>query len=210
MQFKTMTVLVIDDSRDVHTQVQIFLRSTVATIHSADSVATAYALLGLEEGGRPNAAIDLILMDINMEEVNGIAATKRIKAVPEFQDVPVLMITGDTSKESLMAAFAAGAVDYITKPLNKIELVARVHSFLKLKAEIDARKMREKELAEALAQIKELKGLLPICAACKKIRNDEGAWQQLETYISEHSAADFTHSICPECCRSLYPDVEID
>lgn len=210
MRFDTMSILVVDDSLDVHTQLKIFLRPTAATLHCADSVAAAFEYLGLAKGGQVNEAIDLILMDISMEGINGIEATRRIKAAAEFQDVPVLMITGDTSKESLMAAFAAGAVDYITKPLNKIELVARVSSFLKLKAEIDARKMREKELAEALVQVKALKGLLPICAACKKIRDDGGYWQQLETYIIEHSEAAFTHSICPECCHRLYPDLDID
>jgi DNA-binding response OmpR family regulator len=205
-----MAVLVVDDSHDVHNQLQVFLRSGgVENLHFADSVAAAYQLLGLVPGGRPNLAIDLILMDINMADTNGIEATRRIKAVAEFQDVPVLMITGDSSKESLMAAFEAGAVDYITKPLNKVELVARVRSFLKLKAEIDARKKREQELEEAISQIKALKGLLPICASCKKIRKDDGYWQQIESYIKEHSEAEFTHSICPECAKRLYPDLDI-
>jgi hypothetical protein len=54
--------------------------------------------------------------------------------------------------------------------------------------------------------VKTLSGLLPICAACKKVRDDQGYWQQIENYISAHSEADFTHSICPECARRLYPD----
>ena len=137
MPFATMGVLVVDDSRDVHNQLKVFLRAGgVENLHFADSVAAAYEMLGLTPEGTPNRAIDLILMDINMAETDGIAATRAIKSVAAFYDVPVLMITGDTSKESLMAAFEAGAVDYITKPLNKVELVARVRSFLKLKAEI--------------------------------------------------------------------------
>ena len=66
------------------------------------------------------------------------------------------------------------------------------------------------ELREALDNIKRLKGLLPICANCKKIRNDDGYWQQVETYIHEHSEADFTHGICPDCARELYPDIYDD
>lgn len=210
-QLEAMSILVVDDSLDVHNQLNIFLRSGgVTNLHFVDSGAAAFELLGLTDGVQPNLSIDLILMDINMEEINGIEATRRIKAVQEFQDVPVLMINGDTSKESLIAAFEADAVDYITKPLNKIELVARVRSFLKLKAEIDARKMREKELAEALAQVKELKGLLPICASCKKIRKDDGYWQQIEMYIIEHTEAQFTHGICPDCCKQLYPELDLD
>lgn len=210
MEFNTMCVLLVDDSHDVHNQLKIFLRyGGVENLLFADSTAAAYDLLGLVEGGRPNLSIDLILMDIYMADINGIEATRRVKAVPEFQDVPVLMITGDTSKESLSAAFEAGAVDYITKPLNKIELVARVRSFLKLKGEVDARKMREKELADALSQIKVLSGLLPICAACKQIRKADGSWQSIEGYVREHSEANFTHSICPDCCQKLYPELDI-
>ncbi len=61
------------------------------------------------------------------------------------------------------------------------------------------------ELTEALGQVKTLSGLLPICASCKKIRDDKGYWQQVETYIRKHSEADFTHGICPECVQRLYP-----
>jgi len=64
-----------------------------------------------------------------------------------------------------------------------------------------------RELQSALSKVKQLSGLLPICAACKKIRNDQGYWQQIEAYIHEHSDAEFSHSICPECFRQLYPDL---
>lgn len=65
------------------------------------------------------------------------------------------------------------------------------------------------ELETALANIKKLSGLLPICSQCKKIRDDKGYWQQLEEYIQDHSEAEFTHGICRECTRKLYPDFEI-
>jgi CheY-like chemotaxis protein len=207
MESEKMSVLVVDDSHDVHNIIKVFLRvAGLETLHFADSASTAYEILGITEGGRPNLSIDLILMDIQIGDINGIEVTRRIKAVQEFQDVPVLMITGDLSKESLQAAFEAGAVDYITKPFNKAEFLARVCSFLNLKAEIDTRKKREKELEAALDQIKSLKGLLPICASCKKIRKDDGYWQQIESYIGEHSEAEFSHSICPDCAGKLYPE----
>lgn len=62
------------------------------------------------------------------------------------------------------------------------------------------------ELEESLAQVKMLSGLLPICASCKKIRNDQGYWQQVEVYISENSDAEFSHGICPDCMKRLYPE----
>ena len=82
--------------------------------------------------------------------------------------------------------------------------------------EIDERKRveeeREKlinELQEALNKVKTLSGLLPICASCKKVRDDSGYWNQIEVYIRDHSEADFSHSICPDCAKELYPDLDI-
>lgn len=75
-----------------------------------------------------------------------------------------------------------------------------------------AEEKREKtifNLQEALAKVKTLSGLLPICASCKKVRDDTGYWNQIESYIRDHSEADFSHSICPQCAKELYPDLEI-
>lgn len=86
-----------------------------------------------------------------------------------------------------------------------------------MKDEIEVRKKteadREKlidELQLALDQIKTLEGILPICMHCKKIRDDQGYWNQIEKYIDEHSAAKFSHGICPECLKEHYPDLDID
>jgi len=78
--------------------------------------------------------------------------------------------------------------------------------------EMKAEEEREKlvlELQGALENVKTLSGLLPICANCKKIRDDKGYWNQIEAYISDHSEADFSHSICPECAKKLYPDLDL-
>jgi hypothetical protein len=69
---------------------------------------------------------------------------------------------------------------------------------------------RAAKLEKALIEIKQLSGLLPICASCKKIRDDKGYWNQIEAYISQHSEAQFSHSVCPECFQKLYPDIELE
>jgi hypothetical protein len=74
-----------------------------------------------------------------------------------------------------------------------------------VKADLDERKMLLEEIQKALSEVKLLSGLLPICASCKKIRDDKGYWKRIETYISAHSEAQFTHGICPECAKRLYP-----
>jgi hypothetical protein len=68
-------------------------------------------------------------------------------------------------------------------------------------------KDRTRELTDALSEIKTLRGIIPICSNCKQIRDDEGLWSQIETYISDHSEAEFTHGYCPECVKELYPDM---
>jgi DNA-binding response OmpR family regulator len=85
-------------------------------------------------------------------------------------------------------------VDYITKPFQQAEVLARIKTHVMLRK-------RERQLEQALAEIKTLSGILPICAYCKQIRNDQGYWQQVEDYISQHSKAMFSHGICPDCYR---------
>jgi hypothetical protein len=89
------------------------------------------------------------------------------------------------------------------------------HELTLAQQEIERRKQAERErekligdLQEALSEVKTLRGFLPICAHCKKIRDDEGYWQQIEMYIQQRSEAQFSHGICPECARSLYPELE--
>ena len=66
------------------------------------------------------------------------------------------------------------------------------------------------ELQVALTEVRKLRGIIPICASCIKVRDDQGYWNQIESYIREHSEADFSHGICPECAKKLYPDLDID
>jgi FixJ family two-component response regulator len=134
-----------------------------------------------------------------------------------LRDIPIIVVTAKTDLDNLQAAFAAGAMDFINKPLNAVELLARVQSALLLKTEMDCRKKREQELRrsneelqQALREVKVLKGLVPICASCKKIRNDQGFWQQLEEYIQQHSEAEFSHGLCAPCIKKLYPGVYPD
>ena len=212
-----MGILIVDDSQDQ----QILLRAILVKaghtdLLSADSAKTAFPMLDMD-GEAPPTQIDLILMDILMPEMDGVEACRRIKSRPHLCDIPIIMVTANNDRSNLQAAFAAGAIDYITKPVNSLELLARASSALALKKEMDCRKAREEdlrrsndELQKALRDVKVLKGLIPICASCKKIRNDSGFWQQLEEYIGEHSEAEFSHGICQPCVKKLYPGIYQD
>ena len=159
------------------------------------------------------ATPDLILLDIMMPEMDGYEVCQHLKANEQTRAVPVIFLSALSDTKNKISAFAAGGVDYITKPFQSEEVLARVQTHLTIHSlqkmlQIRNEELQAKnyELAAALAQVKRLSGLLPICASCKKIRNDEGYWQQVEVYIREHSEADFSHGICPECMQKFYPD----
>ena len=169
---------------------------------------------------------DLILLDIMMPEVDGFEVCRRLSEIPESKAIPVIFLTAKTDKDDLLRGFEVGAVDYVTKPFNSAELLARVHTHLELKRARDRLKQAYQELADrntqlsllneelqkALKEIKTLQGILPICSNCKKIRkkgappDKQDSWMVLESYLREHTEAEFTHSICPECIRKLYPE----
>ncbi len=212
-----MAILIVDDSPDQH----LLLRSILTNaghneVLVADSAAAAFS--GLNLGGTHlSINIDLILMDVLMPDIDGVSACRQIKQQPHLRDIPIIMVTAQNDLNNLREAFSAGAMDYINKPVNGIELLARVSSALTLKKEMDCRKEREEELRRsneelqrALREVKVLRGLIPICASCKKIRNDGGFWQQLEEYIGEHSEAEFSHGLCQPCLKKLYPGVYQD
>ena len=102
--------------------------------------------------------------------------------------------------------FKVGGVDFITKPFQVEEVLARIDTHLTLRRLQVEREKKNKALEAALAEIKALQGLIPICSNCKNVRDDEGYWKQIELYIQEHSEATFSHSLCPDCIKLLYPE----
>lgn len=154
-----------------------------------------------------NAKPDLILLDVMMPGLSGFDVIKKIKEKKELQEIPVIFLTAKTEKEDVIQGVELGAVDYVTKPFNSTELLARVKNHIELKLSKDKLQRMNKELQQALNEIKTLKGLVPICASCKKIRDDNGYWQEVEHYVSAHTEADFSHGICPDCMKKLYPNV---
>lgn len=150
---------------------------------------------------------DLILLDIMMPNIDGYTLCRRLKEVEGKKDIPIIFVTARTGREDLIRGFEVGAVDYITKPFNSAELLARVRTHVSLYRANKRNEFLIAELRNALSQVKTLSGLLPICSGCKQIRDDDGYWRQVESYLADHADVTFTHGICPTCVRKQYPDL---
>jgi len=161
---------------------------------------------GVEQTGllRP----DVVLMDTEMPRLDGIEATRLIQ---EKHPTPVIMLTAYERLDIVEKAGSAGAGAYLVKPpsLKEIEraitiAIARFDDMMKLRRLNQELRDSNAQLQQALDKVKVLSGMLPICASCKKIRDDKGYWNQLEVYIESHSEALFSHGLCPECADKLY------
>ena len=154
---------------------------------------------------------DLILLDVIMPGMNGFEVARAIKAEESYSAIPIIFLTIMDTFEAEAQGFAAGCIDYLTKPFNLKLLKLRVHNHLELKRTNDLiREQRDlvtrqkEELEASLARIKRLEGIISICMHCKNIRSDDASWQRIEQYITEHSDAHFSHCICPSCHEQHY------
>jgi sigma-B regulation protein RsbU (phosphoserine phosphatase) len=134
--------------------------------------------------------IRFLIADWMMPVMDGLELCQRIRA-ERSSYVYIILLTGKDRKEDAVKGLDAGADDYIRKPFEWDELRARIRAGERILGLLD--------------RVKALSGLLPICASCKKIRDDKGHWQNVETYIRERSDTEFTHGYCPDCAKKLYP-----
>ncbi len=186
--------------------------TNVSIVLSARLESLGYRICGTAETGL--AAVqgvrrhdpDIITMDILLKgNMNGIEAAANIGA---FSDVPIIFMTCLSDQKIFERAIKTNPYGYIIKPYDTNELRSAIEI-----AAIRHEAKREREtliarLEKSLAEVKTLRGLLPICASCKKIRNqEENRWQRIEDYIASRSEIDFTHGICPDCSRRLYPNL---
>jgi DNA-binding response OmpR family regulator len=141
----------------------------------------------------------IAIVDWNMPGIDGPTLCQELRARPALSGMYVILLTGNQDRKDVIAGLESGADDYITKPFDWDELRARLLIGCRIVGLQMALEARVAELQAALANVRQLSGLLPICAYCKRIRDDADYWQQIEKYVAEHSGAQFTHGICPEC-----------
>ncbi len=193
-------VLVVDDEPS---NIKIIKETIKKYCHVSAAVSGKIALEIATSDNPP----DLILLDIVMPDMDGHEVCRRLQVHTRSKSIPIIFLTAKTSSEDETSGFELGAVDYITKPFNPMVVNARVKMHLELKQYRDQLEEKNRQLQKALDDIRQLSGIVPICAQCKKIRNDDGYWQQVEQFIATHLDTRFTHGYCPECYQEQVRDL---
>ena len=194
-----MKVLIADDEAIFRTVVRGILARAGHEV--VEALAGDQALAILDAPDAPPMAI----LDWMMPGLDGIDLCRTIRAREGRVAPYLILLTARDRREDVVSGLDAGADDYLTKPFDAGELRARVRVGARILALQQALADRVQALEQALGQVKQLEGLLPICAWCHKIRDDHNYWQSVERYVAERSTARFTHTICPDCRASVLP-----
>ncbi len=150
----------------------------------------------------------LAVLDWMMPGLDGAEVCRRVRQEMPLANMYLVLLTSLESRSHVVAGLDAGADDYLTKPFDPEELRARVHVGVRVITLQEKLAERVTELQAALANVKQLHGLLPICSYCKRIRGDDQYRQQVESYIADRSDAQFSHGICPPCYAKLEAEIE--
>lgn len=163
------------------------------------------AALRILESDEPPA---IAIIDWMMPKLDGLEVCRRVRAMKERPYLYLLLLTAKSQKEEVAAGLEAGADDYVIKPFDPDELRARLkvgQRVVHLERTL-ARKVND--LEQALADVRKLKKLIPICMYCKSVRDDQDYWHQIEEYIHTETGTDFTHGICPKCMARMQQEIK--
>jgi DNA-binding response OmpR family regulator len=190
-----MNVLIAEDDTPSRLMLQSLLTKWGYSVTTACDGNEAWRLL--EEQEHPQ----LVILDWLMPGIEGPEIVQRLRKREPDTPYYAIIITSRSNKDSAATALNSGADDFVGKPFDNDELRARVAVGYRVNALQKALSDNILELRRTLDRVKQLEGIIPICAYCKKIRDDQDDWNQLEQYISDHSEARFSHGICPHCAE---------
>ena len=188
-----MKVLLAEDDLASREMLQTILKRMELDVVSCADGDLAWEILQAEN--RPLLSV----LDWRMPGVDGDEICRRVRSIPALRHLYLILVTGLSQPEHIVAGLEAGANDYLTKPFNPVELEARVRVGLRVVQLQEELRTRIRELEQAMSHVKRLQGLLPICVMCKKVRNDDNYWQQVDAYFAEHANIRFNRALCPEC-----------
>jgi len=199
-----MKVLIAEDDAVSRLLLENVLRDWGYDVVSAADGTEAWSVLGKPDAPR------LTILDWQMPGVDGLELCRRLRSNPRTASIYILLLTGKGGTDNVVHGLRSGANDYLTKPFDLDELSARLGVGRRVVELQQALSERVEELEQALAHVKTLRGLIPICAWCKKVRNDQNFWQQVEEYLGQHTDVRFSHGICPECFEDRARELAAD
>jgi DNA-binding response OmpR family regulator len=182
-----MKILIVDDDPTSRLILQVTLKKLGHVVTAVRSGAEALVLFERQD-------VPLLISDVLMPDVNGLQLCGRIRAAGRPQYTYIILLTSVGGKFGYLAGMRAGADDFITKPFDEDLLAARL--------------VAAERLLSLQSQVKQLTGLLPICAQCKKVRDDQNYWHEVEAYVAQRTEARFSHGYCPDCLRKLTLEIQ--
>jgi sigma-B regulation protein RsbU (phosphoserine phosphatase) len=199
----SMRLLIAEDDAISRRMLEITCQSWGFDVVAVEDGEAAWSALQAED------APPMALLDWMMPGIEGVEVIRRVRSRNSPRPVYIILLTARSSREDIISGLLAAADDYVTKPFDRQELHARLQAGLRIvRLQMDLA-ARVADLEDALSRVKKLQGLLPICSYCKRIRNDGNYWQRVESYIAEHSEAEFTHGVCPQCYDTIVkPEIE--
>jgi DNA-binding response OmpR family regulator len=196
METTVITALLIEDNPDDAVLIEKYLRASRKIKYNVIHVERLAD--GLESLKRIRC--DVILLDLMLPD--GPLGIKTFETVhAQASHIPIIVLTGNDDDDLAVEAVHKGAQDYLVKGAVNGPALGRA-----IRYAIERRKLLT-QLEDSMKEIKLLRGFLPICVRCKKIRDDKGYWTQVDVYIRNHSEVEFSHGICPVCARELYPEL---
>jgi CheY-like chemotaxis protein len=186
-------ILIAEDDDVSRRILEFLLKKWNYDVISTENGAQAWDYLKKDDAPR------LVILDWMMPEMDGPDVCRRVREKWEKEYVYIIMLTAKDTKQDIVEALNAGADDFLNKPYNQDELQCRIKVGLRVIGLEQALSNKIADLEYALAHVKTLQGLLPICSYCKKVRDDKNYWHQVEEYVTVNSEAKFSHGICPEC-----------
>jgi phosphoserine phosphatase RsbU/P len=198
----TVRILIADNSASSRLLLQQALTGWGYEVHCVEDGRSALAALEASDTA-------FVIADWSMPEVDGLELCRRIRAMAWDRYVYIVMLTVRDKADDLAEAIEAGADDFVVKPFSPIELRARIKAGERVVTLERELKQKIAELQGSLKTIRRLEALLPICVYCKKVRNDQNYWQQLDDFVHEQTGSAFSHGICPDCYENVVaPELE--
>ena len=193
---QTRVLVVEDDERSRNGLVRLLQRDGYDVMVANDGQAAIDILLA------PNPP-QIALLDWEMPRLDGIHVCWAVRSIPSNPYTYIIMVTAKAEAADALAAFAAGADDFLSKPMDSLQLLARLRCGERVLGLEKRCAERIAELSGALEEVRRLKSMLPICRSCAKVRDADNRWQSLATYVAAHAEIDYSHVLCPDCVANV-------